>query len=288
MAEKTNENPLVSVVIPVYNGEKTLKECLDSVVNQTYENYEVIVVDNNSTDSTKEIISQYEKAKYVFEGKPGRGAARNAGIDNSHGEIIAMIDCDCVAEENWLEELIMPIIYKKEDVVQGSEINSDDNFWQNKIQKANEGFIERHRMGDYLTSLDSKNFAIKTDLARDLMFDPEAIVFEDFEFYIRLRKVVKIRFLPEVKVKHYHKSSLSSTINMNFDRAQGTIRIWKKYRKDLGGEPMTESISLKNLVIFPFWMALQFIKQPIGDCVYLMVSELSWRFGLLWGFVKWR
>ena len=57
------KNPKVSVTIPVYNGQRTLRHCLSSVLNQTYKNYEVIVVDNNSTDKTKEIIKTTIKRK---------------------------------------------------------------------------------------------------------------------------------------------------------------------------------------------------------------------------------
>lgn len=79
--------PKVSVIIPVYNGEKTLARCLNSVLNQTHSNYEVIVVDNNSTDKTKEIINKFKeedsKIRYAFEPYRSRGAARNKGIETA-------------------------------------------------------------------------------------------------------------------------------------------------------------------------------------------------------------
>ena len=79
----------VSIIIPVYNGEKTLRQCLSSVLNQTHENYEVIVVDNNSTDRTEELIKEFQdkgrKMEYLFEPQRGRGAARNTGERTAKG-----------------------------------------------------------------------------------------------------------------------------------------------------------------------------------------------------------
>jgi amino acid adenylation domain-containing protein len=103
------KNPKVSVIIPVYNGEKTLGLCLDSVLNQTCKDYEVIVVDNNSTDKTKKIIEEFQKknsrVKYVFESRVGLSQAKNTGWKNAKGDFVAYIDDDAIASERWVENI---------------------------------------------------------------------------------------------------------------------------------------------------------------------------------------
>ena len=97
---------LVSVIIPAYNEENTIESCLNSLLNQTIgkESYEVIVVDDGSTDSTSEIIKRYP-VKLFRQGNSGPATARNLGAKNSSGEIILFTDADCVAEPNWIEEM---------------------------------------------------------------------------------------------------------------------------------------------------------------------------------------
>ncbi len=103
------KNPKVSIVVPVFNGEKKLEANLNSILDQTYKNYEVIVVDNNSQDKTKEIIFEFNKKdsrfRYFFEEIRSRAVARNTGIYFSSGEIIVMIDSDCVAPVDWLDKI---------------------------------------------------------------------------------------------------------------------------------------------------------------------------------------
>ncbi|MDP2939164.1 MAG: PqqD family peptide modification chaperone [Candidatus Omnitrophota bacterium] len=99
--------PKVSVIVPVYNGEKTLSLCLNSLMNLDFPklDMEIIVVDNNSTDATKDIIMSFP-VKYAFESKRSRGAARNRGIKESSGAFVAFIDADCIADKLWLKNLI--------------------------------------------------------------------------------------------------------------------------------------------------------------------------------------
>ena len=103
---KKMENILVSVIMPIYNAEATLKMCLNSVANQDYPNYEIILVDNNSNDSTKNIIDDFQKKykniKYFFEKQKGVGKARNLGISGANGQVLCFIDSDCVAPGNWI------------------------------------------------------------------------------------------------------------------------------------------------------------------------------------------
>lgn len=284
--------PRVSVIIPVYNGEKTLKGCLACVLNQTYENYEVIVIDNNSTDKTKNIIEEFQKKnkkiEYVFEKYRSVGAARNSGIRKATGEILVFIDSDCTAPKDWIEELTEPIRCENENVTLGFQEDLVSNYWTKNIQEADERFFRKNLKGNYINALDGRNFAIKSPLIKRLLFDPQIRMFDDFDLYMRLRKITKIRFVPCAKVGHYHKSSFKKVAKMNFIRGFWTMRIYKKYKQDkeIKKEAMFGSISFKNFISFPFWMILQFIKKPIGKACFILMCETSWRIGLIWGMAE--
>lgn len=87
--------PLVSVIIPVYNGDRFVAEAIDSVVHQTYKNYEIIVVDDGSTDQTHQVLQPYfDRIRYFYQNNQGVAVARNQGIEAAQGELIAFLDQD--------------------------------------------------------------------------------------------------------------------------------------------------------------------------------------------------
>ncbi|MBI1888340.1 MAG: glycosyltransferase [Candidatus Spechtbacteria bacterium] len=99
------QNPLVSVVIPAFNEEKFLTHTLWSIIRQDFQNFELIVVDNNSKDATTEIAKRFG-AKVVFEAKRGVGFARQKGFCQARGSIIATTDADTLAPQNWLQRIV--------------------------------------------------------------------------------------------------------------------------------------------------------------------------------------
>lgn len=290
--KKNINDSKISVIIPVYNGEKTLKKCLGSVLYQTYKNYEIIIIDNNSTDKTKDIIKEFQnkndKVIYVFEEHKGRGSARNAGIKKAKGKIIAMTDSDCIVPHNWIQELTNPIIYKHESVTVGSEKDLINNYWTKNIQKANADFVKLGLHNNYVSHIDTKNFAIEAFIMKKLMFDSTIMALEDFDFYLRLKRIARIRFLPSVKVGHNHPSSFSSLVSMNFERGYWAKKIYDKHKKiaDIKNEAMLRSISLKNFLFFLPWIVLQFIKEPIQKAYFSLVADTAWRVGILWSIIK--
>lgn len=91
----------ISIIIPAYNEERYLARCLDSVALQAEHPFEVLVIDNNSTDRTAEIAGRYSFVKVVTEKKQGRVYARNAGFEAAGGDVLARIDADAVLPADW-------------------------------------------------------------------------------------------------------------------------------------------------------------------------------------------
>ena len=98
--------PKVSIVVASYNGARTLRGCLDSLVRLNYPDYEVILVDDGSTDSTAEIANKYPTVRYIRHENRGLSFARNTGINAALGEIVAFTDSDCRADEDWLAYIV--------------------------------------------------------------------------------------------------------------------------------------------------------------------------------------
>ena len=101
--------PKVSVVVATYNGARTLEACLQSLIAVDYPGYEIIVVDDGSTDNTSGIVRSYSSVRYILQAHSGLSVARNAGIAAASGEIVAFTDSDCMADKDWLTYLVQTL-----------------------------------------------------------------------------------------------------------------------------------------------------------------------------------
>jgi glycosyltransferase involved in cell wall biosynthesis len=111
---------LISVIIPVYNVEKYLRECIDSVLSQTYENYEIILVDDGSTDATISIVEKYtirdNRIRLFKQKNAGPSRARNNGIQNSHGKYILPVDSDDLIHQECISTLYNLLVNTNADI----------------------------------------------------------------------------------------------------------------------------------------------------------------------------
>ncbi len=103
-------NPKVSIIIPSYNSSEFLPEALESALNQDYSNFDIIIVDDGSTDQTAQIAKEYQKKdkriKYIYQKNKGLGGARNTGIRNARSELIAHLDADDIYRSNYLSKTV--------------------------------------------------------------------------------------------------------------------------------------------------------------------------------------
>jgi len=150
--------PKISVIIPAYNTKKTIAKTINSVLNQTFRNFELLIVNDGSTDNTLNMIKQFKDKRIKIFNQKNQGSytARNLGIQKSKGKILAFTDSDCIPEKNWLEEGIKSLKKDKNCHIVGGKVNV---FAKNaKNPKAIELF-------DKITYLNQKKYIKKFNFA---------------------------------------------------------------------------------------------------------------------------
>lgn len=191
-------NPKISVVIPVYNTKKYLKNCLDSVLNQGYENIEIILINDGSTDGSKEICEKYsdkDKRIKVFHQKNlGASVARNKGIYNATGEYLMFLDSDDFWVENCLKKIIEKILKLEEKVdvvfLNSAVIKSDGNLTQFKGYEFS--LIGKKQLYPYIAKQDKVCVSACLKVLRKNLFEnkklyfKEGILAEDIDWFFNL------------------------------------------------------------------------------------------------------
>lgn len=209
----------VSIIIPVYNGEKYLKQCLDSVVSQTFSSYEIIIINDGSTDSTQSIIDEYV-AKYACirnytQENAGIQRTRTRGLQLAKGEYIAWIDSDDFMEPDMIEKLYHTAISTESDVV-----ICDYDFYPEKTKSKEKWYKPYHGVIDWYfierntqqwNKLISRKLLEETDIAHWFSYCGEGA------YALALMKAKHITTMPE-KLYHYRvgHSSISTTTNPNW------------------------------------------------------------------------
>lgn len=193
------DRPLVSIIMPAYNAEKFIKEAIHSVINQTYQNWELIVIDDGSTDYTANIISDFvhldARLKYLYQKNSKQGKARNLGIENAKGNLISFLDADDLWLPKKLEILIHEFDESKYDLIfsdayifTGRLSVHEIPYTQNKFQVIDTEYFGENALEEFLiynripllTTLMKKQMLIDIGMFSDLG------ICEDYEMWLRL------------------------------------------------------------------------------------------------------
>lgn len=240
----------VSVIIPVYNVEKYLEECLDSVCNQTLANIEIVCVNDGSTDGSLDILNAYAekdgRIKVLSQSNQGLGASRNNGLKESSGKYIYFLDSDDYIDLSCLEKLVDNIVSNDSDMVLFKLQSFDDN---KNLHKRGMGFKIDKIFGeiDYdnftFTYHDVKRHVMNSDFSSCLKLYKRQLI-ESFEFPVGLSfedvpvhvevmlNAERISFVPESL--YYYRSnpnSISNTSSNGFDIFK-VIDLVEDYLKD--------------------------------------------------------
>lgn len=132
-------NSLISVIVPIYNVEKYLRECIESILSQTYKNIEIILVDDGSTDSSPSICDEYANAhsniRVIHRENGGLSVARNTGLEKCTGEYVYFIDSDDYIASTAVEELLKVALSESADIVFYDAYSFEDGNEQKKIKQ---------------------------------------------------------------------------------------------------------------------------------------------------------
>ncbi|WP_461490005.1 glycosyltransferase [Pontibacter sp. HJ8] len=224
--------PLISVVIPCYNHGRLLQKAIDSVRQQTYANTEIIVIDDGSTDNTKEVAQQNPEVTYIFQSNQGLSAARNTGIRHSKGEFLAFLDADDYLYEGALATNLAYISKNPElAFVSGSH----DKIYtaSGEVQPVVKTVPTEH----YLNLLKGNYIGMHaTVLYRrwvfdDLLFDTSLKACEDYDLYLKIaRKHPVLHHANRIAAYCLHGANMSNNIPLMLSTA---LRVLERQHKFL-------------------------------------------------------
>ncbi len=200
--------PLVSAMMPTYNSGATLKKTIDSVVAQTYLNWELIIVDDGSSDNTRDIVKSYgdKRIKYFYQKNQGRGAARNKCVKESAGEYIVVVDSDDISLPDRFK-LQVEFLEKNKNVgvVSGQVLFFSEGVPPRELvtyPNSSPEILEYFRKGKMGIS-NAASMVRKTVFDKVGLYAEDCLRAQDLEFFIRASKYTEFHNLDKV-ILHYN------------------------------------------------------------------------------------
>ncbi|MCM8784517.1 MAG: glycosyltransferase [Candidatus Omnitrophica bacterium] len=254
--------PKVSIVIPGYNCAKTIEENLRACFNQDYlrDLYEVIFVDDGSTDNTGDIVRQFP-VKYIYQKNSGPAQARNKGWQEAEGEIIIFTDSDCIPDKQWIKNLVRNFNHKKIGAVGGSYgIKNSENLLASCIHAE---ILWRHqKMSREVKALGSYNLAIPKKILLELNGFEESYLTasgEDNDLSYRLlKKGYRLIFEPNALVYHYYPERIIPYLKHQFRHGYWRVKLYRDHIRMIKGDDYSNFLDY-----FSPLLALSFFLTPL-------------------------
>lgn len=241
----------IDVVIPTFNRAEFLKDAIESVLNQTYENLKLYIIDDGSEDQTEQVVQKYNDPRIVYSKKSNSGvsSARNKGVNISSNSWIAFLDSDDTWEPNKLELFVSQI--EKEPNI--SIFYSDEKWIKDGaviVKKQNQAKHDGEIFFNCLKScfIGPSTVLIKRDVFLDVgLFDDRYVVCEDYELWLRISEKYKIRLIEKELTRKLggHADQLSTKYHsMNYWRVKALFEAYLRNSNHL-----ERKIAIKNAIL---------------------------------------
>ena len=200
--------PTVSVLMPVYNAEKYLSKSIESILNQTFEDFEFLIFNDGSVDKTKEIIESYSDNRIrFFDNTENKGylVHLNTGIEEARGKYIARIDADDIALPNRLKKQVEFLERNSEFAIVGSQIQVIDESGNNIEKKGKKILPEELKIRlFYKNDFIHSSITGRTEVFRKYLYNQHFYTAEDYFLWSQISKQHKVAIFPEVLVLYRH------------------------------------------------------------------------------------
>lgn len=268
-------NPKVSIIVPIYKTEKYLKKCLDSILNQTYDNLDIILVDDGSPDNSGKIADDYKKQdsriKVIHQPNSGQSSARNHGLTVATGDYICFIDSDDFVAKTFVKDLLDPYLNNPKTVltVCGIRFNwlktkTQNSAYINPIRKQKRSeTIKAYIL--YLLAIDGRlyssvNKLFKKELLNNTRFDESLNFAEDTKFVLDYLKTASNSSIVSFVLKplyYYNYGTENSTMKKTATDWKNWQISYNNLKKWLGKSPSTKE---------KFWLRLVYLRWRISHC----------------------
>lgn len=238
-------NELVSVIIPVYNVEKYLGECLESVTNQTYKNIEILLINDGSTDGSGEVCDQYaqkdNRIKVLHKKNGGVSSARNAGLEMAQGDFITFIDADDLVGKEYVSSMYETSVKFNADII----FCKYSNYVNGKVYDVVEELPDKLDADDkdkYISFIcrffeckkrvfgSSCRTLFKKELIQDLRFEPKIKISEDLLFLVYATLKAKRFASVDKHLYFYRQSNESVSASYKKDYITGQVILFEKLK----------------------------------------------------------
>lgn len=292
-------NALISIIVPIYNVDKYIVRCVESLLNQTYSNLEIILVDDGSPDNCPQLCDEYAKKdnriKVIHKKNGGLSDARNAGMKVATGEYISFIDSDDYIALDFFETLYNTMITENSDVVECSVVKFYED---NHFDDYNDDFsINNFNTIDGLSALISENpfhqhvwnKLYKADLVLDVPFAVGKLNEDEFwtyQVFGRAKKVTKI-----YKTMYYYfqrgSSIMGNTYNLKrLDALEGKANRQNYIEKNFSELSLKSKIDLYGSCIFAYQCVLKYMEGKDKKKAKSIINEYRKRYNLTFAEIK--
>ena len=272
----------LSVIIPVYNTEKYLAKCLDSVLKESLKDMEIIIINDGSSDNSLEIIKKY-KEKYknivsINQENSGQGVARNEGIKRAKGDYLCFVDSDDFINPGSLTKAVNMALEKDLDILYW---NIDWVYEDGKIKHQNifnPAYRKTDNIGYLLSDPSPCNKLIRTSLLKDNnLFFPVDCIYEDFALIPSLVKYAKnIEYTDTIVYNYYQRKNSTMNQTSYNKKVMDILKAYKHLYKRVSKEYIEELeyIAIMQIIYFKTFELLKYNKKEEIDECRKFVNEL--------------
>ncbi|PMC01166.1 MULTISPECIES: glycosyltransferase family 2 protein [Streptococcus] len=286
---------LISIIVPIYNTDCYLRQCLDSIINQSYKNFEVLLVNDGSVDDSamicKEFAEKDSRIRYFEKENGGVSSARNLGLKNVKGNYITFVDSDDWIEENYLEVLYNALKENEVDVAISThkDFNMDDNLYylpfysEEQLHTLDIGKVSRDEFLELFPELSSLNHdfncavskLFKADVVKNLLFDESINYGEDLDFFFNLYLNVSSIYYVNQPTYIYRQHQTSASNNCLESHAISEIRIYEKILKKIMEIGILNHSYIEKFKIILYFRLSQFPDSQVLKSYESFISVMS-------------